>query len=151
MTDATTGYFLANDKRNFFLGTDGNVTGFMSDAMPFESEAEARQVADPINARSKAIGTSLLFPFSNGSVDPIIGPETNPIPDRLDCRAFPVKVGKATLQITLLVGPGGDKTYGTDTVHGRLWRSSKADLFKVLRFIFDRSRINVVDSWLSEG
>jgi hypothetical protein len=65
-------------------------------------------------------------------------------------RAFPVKVGR-TLQITRLIGPGGDRLYGTDTAYGRMWRSSEAELFKALRFVFDCRKVEVVDSWLSEG
>lgn len=66
-------------------------------------------------------------------------------------RPFPTKAKRGVLQITLLIGPDGDKLYGVDTAHGRLWKPSKDELFKALRFIFDCRKIEVVDTWLSRG
>lgn len=66
-------------------------------------------------------------------------------------RAFPRKVGRHSIEVTLLVGPGGDQLYGTDTAYGRLWKPSKAELVKAIRFIYGQRRVEIVDSWLAEG
>jgi hypothetical protein len=59
------------------------------------------------------------------------------------------KSDRRTLQITLLLTADGPLQYGTDTEYGRLWKPTKDELFKALRFIFKVKKIEAVNSRLT--
>ena len=55
---------------------------------------------------------------------------------------------RETVRIVLLIGTDDARPYGTETPHGRMFRATKDDLFRAIRFVYGCRHVDVIDTFL---